>query len=444
MAEPPAAKRAKLEQWSVDSNECTSIVFLNPAQEPGVVEAARCHPEFTHQLFGEDEQITGFRGLDLSLSISQRSFAALAELKFDEKRASGADDVMGKMREAFPEGLAASRSEYERELAAVEQPDLASLGDSVLRADLRSGGAVEVKQATLCSAHPSVKALHARMQPLLLFFVDGGSAIDPDDPCWHVLLALRTEGAHTVVAGFCTVYRFYAYPDRARLRVSQVLVTPPHQRCGVGRALLLAAYESARACNAVDVTYEEPTDALQALRESVELAAAAALPWLRERASAAVAALPPDAPAANGAAAGVGAKEAAQNADPGDSHPASGADAVPPRLALAAADVARAQGELRLPKQQVLKAWEALLLAALEAAPPERRQAGRQALECLVRRRLGGSAASTRRGAEGKRIFADGEQNWVMMKVGRMAAFTKSTATAPVAKATCTERPGLR
>lgn len=50
------------------------------------------------------------------------------------------------------------------------------------------------------------------------------------------------------------MYRFYAYPDRLRLRVSQILVLPAHQRRGVGRALLLAAYKAAHACNAVDVT----------------------------------------------------------------------------------------------------------------------------------------------------------------------------------------------
>ena len=66
---------------------------------------------------------------------------------------------------------------------------------------------------------------------------------------------------------------------------------------------------------------------------------------------------------------------------------------------------------------QVLKAWEALLAAALAAMPPERQPAGQGALEGLVRRRLAGSAESTRRSAENKRIFADGEQNWVMMKV---------------------------
>lgn len=165
-----------------------------------------------------------------------------------------------RLREAFPAGLATSRADFERQLAALPQPDLASLGNYVMRTDLKGGdgGAVEVKQATLCSAHPSIKvrktrlvawqgrpsntcmksrrasseamcnpaphtftrtcraqscvaliyvtpgmlaaqALHARMQPLLLFFVDGGSAIDVEDPCWTLLLALRVQGEHTVV-----------------------------------------------------------------------------------------------------------------------------------------------------------------------------------------------------------------------------------------------------
>ena len=45
----------------------------------------------------------------------------------------------------------------------------------------------------------AAQALHARMQPLLLFFVDGGSAIDVEDPCWTLLLALRAQGEHIVV-----------------------------------------------------------------------------------------------------------------------------------------------------------------------------------------------------------------------------------------------------
>jgi histone acetyltransferase 1 len=54
--------------------------------------------------------------------------------------------------------------------------------------------------------------------------------------------------------GLATVYRFYCWPDRTRLRVSQVLVPPPHQGKGVGRALLEAVYSAADAIGAVDIT----------------------------------------------------------------------------------------------------------------------------------------------------------------------------------------------
>ena len=53
--------------------------------------------------------------------------------------------------------------------------------------------------------------------------------------------------------GFCTLYTFWAYPNKTRLRVSQILVLPPHQRQGVGQALLQAAYALADQRGVLDV-----------------------------------------------------------------------------------------------------------------------------------------------------------------------------------------------
>lgn len=86
MDDGPASKRAKLEEWSADANACISIIWLDAAREPSTNEAALCHPEFTHQLFGEEERIFGYRGLQLDLTFSQRSFVALAELRHDQVR----------------------------------------------------------------------------------------------------------------------------------------------------------------------------------------------------------------------------------------------------------------------------------------------------------------------------------------------------------------------
>ena len=54
--------------------------------------------------------------------------------------------------------------------------------------------------------------------------------------------------------GYCTLYTFYAYPDRKRYRLSQILTLAPFQRKGVAASLLKAVYTLAKQNNAVDVT----------------------------------------------------------------------------------------------------------------------------------------------------------------------------------------------
>ena len=52
----------------------------------------------------------------------------------------------------------------------------------------------------------------------------------------------------------CSLYMFWAWPDRTRCRVSQIFVLPPYQHRGVGRCLLRAAYAVADAADVLDVT----------------------------------------------------------------------------------------------------------------------------------------------------------------------------------------------
>ncbi|KAG8327576.1 histone acetyltransferase 1 [Homalodisca vitripennis] len=73
------------------------------------------------------------------------------------------------------------------------------------------------------------------------------------------------------VAGYCTVYEYYAYPDRTRPRVSQMLVLPPFQRRGLGVHLLCSVYQHYRGVDAVtDITVEDPNEEFQHLRDYVD------------------------------------------------------------------------------------------------------------------------------------------------------------------------------
>ena len=54
--------------------------------------------------------------------------------------------------------------------------------------------------------------------------------------------------------GQCRSFNFFGWPDKSRIRLSQILVPPNHQAKGVGRAILEAVYRTAVERNAVDVT----------------------------------------------------------------------------------------------------------------------------------------------------------------------------------------------
>jgi GNAT superfamily N-acetyltransferase len=42
--------------------------------------------------------------------------------------------------------------------------------------------------------------------------------------------------------GFCTVYKFFLYPNSTRPRISQFFILPTHQRRGIGSKLYSAVY----------------------------------------------------------------------------------------------------------------------------------------------------------------------------------------------------------
>lgn len=55
---------------------------------------------------------------------------------------------------------------------------------------------------------PAPQALHARLEPMLYFFVDASSSIDASDPGWHLLTVVETTpDGEAQVLGFATCYR---------------------------------------------------------------------------------------------------------------------------------------------------------------------------------------------------------------------------------------------
>lgn len=407
-------------------------------------------------------------GLRIDLTLSQISYHALLEVAWQAKD-SGALNVKAALVDALP-GVFTDRAAFAAALAAHPAgttPPLADLGPVIAsfpygaRSDDPAATAttpprtVDIHATMLASSSGAVKALHARIQNLLTFFIDGASDIDPADPAWELLTAIvrpAAEGAptpaspasHTIVAGMATLNHMWGYPDVTRLRVCQVLALPPSQGRGVGEGLVRAAYALADARQApasasgrpvLDVTYEDPTEEMQVLREKVEAERAAGCGWLAAKADAVAAAAATGGAGGGEAGGGANKKGKAKATAAGDDAPAPPSPSI---LTLPPSDAARARAELHLTRSATAAAWEALLAARLGTDSP--------ALVTSVRARLaaaaGGAVAATAgpgpRGGP-KRIFdaPDEATGFVMCRVrpGAAAAAAQAAAAAGPAAA---------
>eukprot|EP00118_Oscarella_pearsei_P019169 m.202096 g.202096 ORF g.202096 m.202096 type:complete len:147 (+) comp39604_c0_seq30:610-1050(+) len=73
------------------------------------------------------------------------------------------------------------------------------------------------------------------------------------------------------IAGYATVYHYYAYPDKIRPRISQFLVLPPFQRKSHGAHLLQTIYDNyAQDSNVRDITVEDQSEEFTCLRDFVD------------------------------------------------------------------------------------------------------------------------------------------------------------------------------
>ncbi|EFJ46419.1 hypothetical protein VOLCADRAFT_93192 [Volvox carteri f. nagariensis] len=288
--------------------------------------------EFLHQHFGDSEQIRGYSGLNITIWIHVRTYHTWVDIQFAAKR-PGADKLGPIFDGAFPSGYCRSKIYGDRLVAtacivaeefvaaatagAAAMPDLMTLGDHVgtvllppnaygITARPAAGTAgsdaaadtpgisisqnrgsaqgpmeVSVRRFQVSKAPAEVKALHARLEPLLLFTIDGAQFIDDEDPQWEMLLpVMRAEDGGCLVLGLTTLFNFFSYPASCRLRVSQVLVLSPWQGLGLGKALLKLSYDLAKSRRCADLTVEDPTPNLQRVREKLEVEMMRALPWV--------------------------------------------------------------------------------------------------------------------------------------------------------------------
>ena len=107
---------------------------------------------------------------------------------------------------------------------------------------------------------------NAKLQQLLEFFIDGVVEIE-EDVRWSMVLVYSKKEKYELI-GYCSYYHFYNYPESIRVRISQFIIFPPHDKQGHGKRLYEFLMDRFRRDESiVDVTVEDPNDLFQDMRD---------------------------------------------------------------------------------------------------------------------------------------------------------------------------------
>ncbi|KAJ3191391.1 hypothetical protein HK101_007817 [Irineochytrium annulatum] len=275
--------RIKQAKWTSDSNEMMELKLVHAsdshprdAANASQEEATRTfHPEFTYPLFGEEQVVFGYRRPVVRLHYAAGSLATYLGFTYAERidddeseRGAKAQDVMKTLQEHVPAGF---MHDYGAFIETVKRDErtFRPMGEKVF--EYQVSGRPDAKYEVFrCSFRtPGFKAYHNRLQLFLLLFIEGASYIEDDDK-WEISLVFEmtnnVDGSISYfLVGYTTVYAFYSYPDKKRMRIrserrsgekcllteflhdSQFLIFPPYQTNGHG--------------------VEDPNDAFQEMRD---------------------------------------------------------------------------------------------------------------------------------------------------------------------------------
>lgn len=168
--EEPSKKKARAEPLPTFQTSCEDAVgfrLLHSADAESLskeIEAGGTEfsGEFFHQHFGEEEEITGYDGLEVTLWISAQTFHAWLEIKFKARR-PGATKIDKVFAEHFPDGICKSKAEFITAVTSAQLPDFTTLGERA--ATIEAGPSsptgisqpVHIQRHTLAKADPAVQ-----------------------------------------------------------------------------------------------------------------------------------------------------------------------------------------------------------------------------------------------------------------------------------------------
>ncbi|XP_030747562.1 histone acetyltransferase type B catalytic subunit [Sitophilus oryzae] len=240
-------------------------------------------PEMAHQIFGESESIFGYRSLSISLNYLHNSCKCYLDVKSAGKIASGhikADNIVKLLDPWLPGNFTSSYDDF---LGMLNDENHEQIYGDIIKTFQGNNELTRFPEHHIKPTYKitqnnidseDFKEFHSRFETFIVWFIDAANFIDLDDERW-IIFYIYEEFEHPITrkiyrtpVGFCSVYKFYAFPNNIRPRISQFFILPSHQKNGLGTALYETVASSLRSMNnVVDMTVEGPTTEFQKIRD---------------------------------------------------------------------------------------------------------------------------------------------------------------------------------
>lgn len=264
-------------------------------------------PEYTHQVFGDDEMIFGYKDLHIDYYLTPGTMDAYIGVKSKEKispsRYDGIepDDVYTSFKEfgcspGFTKNLDVfcgdkMKKDLEFKPYGEKLNEYTRTNDSKV-----STFEIYRVDSDNCTEYGSDEFVNYldRVQTMLVYYIETSNFLDPDDTNWvHYFLYEKRKNTSSVAnnneyryltIGYLSVYRYYAWPDKNRSRISQIMIFPRYQNAGHGAELTESVLRDVNQNpNMIDVTAESPSPDFTRLRDFVTTKMCATLPVFKNK-----------------------------------------------------------------------------------------------------------------------------------------------------------------
>ncbi|GCF00038.1 histone acetyltransferase 1 [Zygosaccharomyces mellis] len=263
----------KPEAWTCSANEALkiSLVSENAIQFP---------PVFTYPIYGDAEQIFGYKDLIIHLVFDSVTFKPFVNVKYSDKLRNDAEDVERKLLNFLPSNDVIIKNEAQWvDTFNEEQRSFSLPADRFKVSEYENEGTqfIVYKQSI---KEDFTKKLHRRVQIFTLLFIEAASYIDETDDNWEIYWIFNKNTKQCI--GFVTTYKYWNYSNaiqfdnseniKFKAKISQFLIFPPYQHKGHGSLLYNALVDSWHQNDSIlEITVEDPNESFDDLRDRNDL-----------------------------------------------------------------------------------------------------------------------------------------------------------------------------